>query len=224
MSGNQRERMSSVDTAWLRMDRPSNLMMISGVLILRERVSFARLKRRDRDRFLRFERFRQRPVQTPAGASWETDDDFDIDASRASRRTAGPRRQGGAARRFVSALASHAARSRAAAVAVPPGRRLRRRQRAGRAHPPLLRRRHRADPGDAVDHRRRSRGHAGEPGAAAAERARGPTIARRADGAARRRDADARGKLGCGADREGRRRSGTTRRSARGARRPGQRR
>ena len=30
---NQRERMSSVDTAWLRMDRPSNLMMICGVLI-----------------------------------------------------------------------------------------------------------------------------------------------------------------------------------------------
>ena len=79
MSGNQRERMSSVDTAWLRMDRPSNLMMISGVLILRERVTFARLKKTLTDRFLRFERFRKRPLQTPAGSSWQTDDDeFDI--------------------------------------------------------------------------------------------------------------------------------------------------
>jgi hypothetical protein len=78
MSGNQRERMSSVDTAWLRMDRPSNLMMISGVLILRERVTFARLKKTLTDRFLRFERFRQRPLQNPAGNSWQTDDKFDI--------------------------------------------------------------------------------------------------------------------------------------------------
>ena len=30
------ERMSSVDTAWLRMHRPTNLMMICGVLILRK--------------------------------------------------------------------------------------------------------------------------------------------------------------------------------------------
>ena len=78
MSGNKRERMSSVDTAWLRMDRPSNLMMISGVLIFRERVSFARLKKTLADRFLRFERFRQRPLQTPTGSSWQSDDKFDI--------------------------------------------------------------------------------------------------------------------------------------------------
>src|SRR6478672_8565785 len=78
MSGNQRERMSSVDTAWLRMDRPSNLMMICGVLILSERVTLARLKSTISQRFLRFRRFRQRAVQTPAGAFWETDASFDI--------------------------------------------------------------------------------------------------------------------------------------------------
>src|SRR6266446_3272871 len=38
------ERMSSVDTAWLRMDRPTNLMMICGVLIFEERLTLARLK------------------------------------------------------------------------------------------------------------------------------------------------------------------------------------
>jgi WS/DGAT/MGAT family acyltransferase len=78
MSGNRPERMSSVDNAWLRMDRPSNLMMICGVLILRERVAFTRLKQMLTERFLRFERFGQRPAETATGTSWETDDHFDI--------------------------------------------------------------------------------------------------------------------------------------------------
>ena len=74
------ERMSSVDTAWLRMDRPSNLMMICGVLIFGERLTLARLKATLNDRFLRFRRFRQRAVQTSAGAYWADDRHFDIDA------------------------------------------------------------------------------------------------------------------------------------------------
>ena len=74
------ERMSSVDTAWLRMDRPSNLMMICGVLIFGERLTLARLKSTLSDRFLRFKRFRQRPVQTPTGAYWAEDAKFDIGA------------------------------------------------------------------------------------------------------------------------------------------------
>jgi len=78
MSGDRLERMSSVDTAWLRMDRPSNLMMICGVLVFGERVSLAQLRRTLADRFLRFERFRQRPVQTSAGSFWQTDEAFDI--------------------------------------------------------------------------------------------------------------------------------------------------
>ena len=74
------ERMSSVDTAWLRMDRPSNLMMICGVLIFGERLTLARLKATLNDRFLRFKRFRQRAVQTPTGAYWTDDQHFDIGA------------------------------------------------------------------------------------------------------------------------------------------------
>ena len=72
--------MASVDTAWLRMDRPSNLMMICGVLIFHERIALGRLKATLADRFLRFTRFQQRAVQTPAGAYWETDPSFDLDA------------------------------------------------------------------------------------------------------------------------------------------------
>jgi WS/DGAT/MGAT family acyltransferase len=72
--------MSSVDTAWLRMDRPSNLMMICGVLSFGERLSFGRLKATLSERFLRFRRFRQRAVQAPSGAYWEDDPHFDIRA------------------------------------------------------------------------------------------------------------------------------------------------
>ncbi|MEO8566077.1 MAG: wax ester/triacylglycerol synthase domain-containing protein [Betaproteobacteria bacterium] len=104
MSGNQRERMSSVDTAWLRMDRPSNLMMICGVLIFRDRVAFAGLKKTLADRFLRFARFRQRPLQTPTGSYWQTDDQFDF--ANHLERVALPGRAGKAElEAFVSTLA-----------------------------------------------------------------------------------------------------------------------
>jgi diacylglycerol O-acyltransferase / wax synthase len=75
----KRQRISAVDTAWLRMDRPGNLMMICGVLTFREKIDLARLKRVIAERFLVFRRFRQRPVETPAMSFWETDADFDLD-------------------------------------------------------------------------------------------------------------------------------------------------
>ncbi len=76
----KRERISSVDTAWLRMDRPSNLMMICGVLVFRERLTLKSLRAAITDRFLRFQRLSQRPVLTPTGAFWETAGKFDIAA------------------------------------------------------------------------------------------------------------------------------------------------
>jgi WS/DGAT/MGAT family acyltransferase len=79
MSRSRREKISPVDTAWLRMDRPSNLMMICGVLLFRERVAFERLRSVVGERWLRFRRFHQRPVQELGVASWETTADFDID-------------------------------------------------------------------------------------------------------------------------------------------------
>ena len=80
MVSSRREKISAVDTAWLRMDRPNNLMMISGVLILRERVPFARLLTTIEQRFLRFKRFRQRPVQAAGLSYWETDPAFQLEA------------------------------------------------------------------------------------------------------------------------------------------------
>ena len=74
----KRESMSSVDVAWLRMDRPSNLMVICGVLVLRERISIARLRSTIAKRFLRYPRFRQRPAAAAGGYQWRTDERFDL--------------------------------------------------------------------------------------------------------------------------------------------------
>ena len=37
-----REAMSKVDTAWLRMESPTNLMMITGVMIFAERMALGK--------------------------------------------------------------------------------------------------------------------------------------------------------------------------------------
>jgi WS/DGAT/MGAT family acyltransferase len=75
----KREKISAVDTAWLRMDRPHNLMMICGVLIFRERLELQRLRTVITERFLVFRRFRQRAVSVPGMAFWQNDRHFDID-------------------------------------------------------------------------------------------------------------------------------------------------
>ena len=79
MTSPRREKISAVDTAWLRMDRPSNLMMICGVLIFTGRVRLERLARVIGERFLKFQRFRQRPVERLGAAYWEPVADFDIE-------------------------------------------------------------------------------------------------------------------------------------------------
>jgi len=74
-----RVRMSSVDTAWLRMDRPSNLMMIVGIDVFERPVEFERLSAVISERLLAFDRFRQRVEFDAAGTAWWVDDDrFDL--------------------------------------------------------------------------------------------------------------------------------------------------
>ena len=74
-----REAMSRVDTAWLRMERGTNPMMITGVLMFAEPMSLKALKQVVKQRFLEYARFRQKPVDTPAGAYWEDDAHFALD-------------------------------------------------------------------------------------------------------------------------------------------------
>lgn len=73
-----RVKISAVDTAWLRMDRPQNLMMITGVLLFGERVTLTRLRKVVGERFAVFKRFRQHPVELPGVSFWENDADFDV--------------------------------------------------------------------------------------------------------------------------------------------------
>ena len=60
----QREPMSKVDTAWLRMERATNLMMITSVVMFDTPLDVDRLKRLLSERFLAFRRFRQKAVDT----------------------------------------------------------------------------------------------------------------------------------------------------------------
>jgi len=72
-------RMSKVDTAWLRMDSESNLMMIVGVWVLKPGVSREALCQRIEERLLQYPRFRQRVEQDAAGATWVHDEHFAMD-------------------------------------------------------------------------------------------------------------------------------------------------
>ncbi len=72
------ERMTKVDTAWLRMDSESNLMMIVGVWIMTPSITHAALCQRIEERLLKYPRFTQRVVQDSAGATWVKDAKFDI--------------------------------------------------------------------------------------------------------------------------------------------------
>jgi len=81
MAPPDRERMSSVDTAWLRMDRPYNLMMINAVMIFENKLTLDKLRQVLATRFLIYKRFRQRVVHNPGGAYfWETDAHFEINS------------------------------------------------------------------------------------------------------------------------------------------------
>ena len=75
-----RKPLSNVDTAWLRMEDPTNLMMISGFMTFGAPLDYERLKATLQHGLLRFDRFRQRVVQPAVGrAYWEDDPDLDLD-------------------------------------------------------------------------------------------------------------------------------------------------
>jgi len=73
------ERMSRVDTAWLRMDNEVNLMMIVGVWLFTPKLTLAALRERIGDKLLKYDRFRQKAVQDAMGAMWVPDEAFDIE-------------------------------------------------------------------------------------------------------------------------------------------------
>lgn len=72
------ERMSPVDATWLRMDRPTNLMVILGVMKLAGPVKPAALEKALGERLLAYRRFRQKAEQRPGGVWWVDDRHFDL--------------------------------------------------------------------------------------------------------------------------------------------------
>lgn len=102
-----KELIDKVDTAWLRMEQPTNLMMITGVVTLAGPVDYRTLLDTIERRWLAFRRFRQKAVDSPRGAEWVTDTDFEIHAH--VRRVALPGKADQAElEEFVSDLASTA--------------------------------------------------------------------------------------------------------------------
>jgi WS/DGAT/MGAT family acyltransferase len=73
--------MASVDAAWWRMEHPTNLMTITGVMAFPERLDFHQLKELIEDRLLCYDRFRQRVVESsiPFGKPrWVEDSHFNL--------------------------------------------------------------------------------------------------------------------------------------------------
>ena len=73
-----RERMSPVDLAWLRMERPTNLMMIVGVHLYGGPVDLDRLERQLGERLAAHSRFRQCVELSSGGAYWREDPHFNL--------------------------------------------------------------------------------------------------------------------------------------------------
>ena len=72
-------RMSRVDTAWLRMDTDTNLMMIVGVWLLEPAITLTALRERVAAKLLKYERFRHCAVPDAMGAAWVDDPHFQIE-------------------------------------------------------------------------------------------------------------------------------------------------
>ncbi len=70
-------KLSAVDSAWLRMEDPTNLMTITGVMTFRGVVEFQRIKRLIEDKLLDHPRFRRKVVEARfGGPRWQDDDYF----------------------------------------------------------------------------------------------------------------------------------------------------
>ena len=82
MSGAPHTPLSSADTAWLHMDRPTNLMVINSILLFGKRVDWERFEEVIRTRLLEpYPRFGERAVESrlvTGGVHWEPDPEFDL--------------------------------------------------------------------------------------------------------------------------------------------------
>jgi acyltransferase, WS/DGAT/MGAT len=81
--GDEREPLDNVDSAWLRMEDSTNLMTITGLMVLEDRLDFPRFKELIEDRLLIHDRFRRRVVESPlpfGRPSWVEDEHLTLRA------------------------------------------------------------------------------------------------------------------------------------------------
>jgi diacylglycerol O-acyltransferase len=71
-------RMSPQDSLWLTMDRPNNLMVVDGVVVLASEPSFDAVMDQFRDMVSRFPVMARRPVKRGRAWIWNKDHEFDI--------------------------------------------------------------------------------------------------------------------------------------------------
>ncbi|MCC6602971.1 MAG: wax ester/triacylglycerol synthase family O-acyltransferase [Anaerolineae bacterium] len=75
--------LTTVDAAWLRMEDPTNLMMVSGIITFKKMIDYDHFRAVIEHKLLTFDRFRMRVVQSrlPFGQSyWEVDPTFNLNA------------------------------------------------------------------------------------------------------------------------------------------------
>lgn len=72
--------LSPADRAWLRMDSPSNLMIVNGVMVFDEPLALEDVRRLVGERLVSIPRFGHRVVPSPAGGRpvWQPDEGFDL--------------------------------------------------------------------------------------------------------------------------------------------------
>jgi diacylglycerol O-acyltransferase len=76
-----REPLRAVDAAWLRMDSPTNAMVINALLVFRAAPGIERIRALVNERLLAHRRFRQRVFEPALGLPhWELDPQFDVRA------------------------------------------------------------------------------------------------------------------------------------------------
>ncbi len=77
------EALNGVDAAWLRMESPTNLMVVNALLRFDAPLSYDELVELVEERLMRFKRFRQRvvyPKRKMGRPHWEEDPTFDVGA------------------------------------------------------------------------------------------------------------------------------------------------
>ena len=72
--------MSVQDALWLTMDRPNNLMVVDGAMMLRGVPDHDSVREVFADVVRKFPVFGRRPVKSGLGWAWQDDPDFDIEA------------------------------------------------------------------------------------------------------------------------------------------------